>query len=94
MSSGSGINLSNSNPTGCLNDAVRQHNQEHNTCLEELEREVFLARVFNALESLIHTFQTRGPGAVQHLYYRHWLHRYVKGLSGCMGVLIDCTYTC
>ncbi|XP_050714900.1 mucin-19-like isoform X2 [Eriocheir sinensis] len=71
---GSGINLSNSNPTGCLNDAIRQHNQEHNTCLEELEREVFLARVFNALESLIHTFQNRGPGAVQHLYYRHWLH--------------------
>lgn len=39
---------------------------------------MFLARVFNALENLIHTFQNRGPGAVQHLYYRHWLHRYAQ----------------
>ena len=73
------MNLSNSNPTGCLNDAIRQYNQDHNTDLAELEREVFLARVFNTLEDLIHMFQTRGPGAVQTLYYKHWLHRYVLG---------------
>lgn len=83
---GCGVNLSNSNPTGCVNDAIRQYNQEHNTELAELEREVFLARVFNALEDLIHTFQTQGPGAVQHLYYKHWLHRYVLyGFVGAVG---------
>uniref|UniRef100_A0A0P4VYC8 BPL/LPL catalytic domain-containing protein n=1 Tax=Scylla olivacea TaxID=85551 RepID=A0A0P4VYC8_SCYOL len=71
---GCGVNLSNSNPTGCINDAIRQYNQEHNTELAEFEREVFLARVFNALEELIHTFQTQGPGAVQHIYYKYWLH--------------------
>lgn len=71
------MNLSNSNPTGCLNDAIRQYNQEHNTELAEFEREVFLARVFNALEELINTFQTQGPAAVQHTYYKYWLHRYI-----------------
>lgn len=71
---GCGVNLSNSNPTGCLNDAIRQYNQEHNTELAEFEREVFLARVFNALEELINTFQNQGPAAVQHTYYKYWLH--------------------
>ena len=76
--------MSNSNPTGCLNDAIKQYNQEHNTRLAEFEREVFLARVFNALEELIDTFQTQGPGAVQHIYYKYWLHRYI--LFGFMGI--------
>ncbi|KAK4319414.1 hypothetical protein Pmani_009649 [Petrolisthes manimaculis] len=71
---GCGVNLSNSNPTVCINDAVRQHNLDHNTSLPELDRETFLARVFNALENLIDTFQSKGPGAVQPLYYKYWLH--------------------
>ncbi|XP_071518260.1 uncharacterized protein Hcs isoform X3 [Panulirus ornatus] len=72
---GCGVNLSNSNPTYCINDAVRQHNKEHNTSLCELDRESFLARIFNAFEDLIEVFQTKGPGAVQHHYYKYWLHR-------------------
>lgn len=72
---GCGVNLSNSNPTGCINDAVRQHNLDHNTSLPELDRETFLARVFNVLEDLIDTFQSVGPGAVKPLYYKYWLHR-------------------
>lgn len=72
---GCGVNLSNSNPTVCINDAVRQHNLDHNTSLPELDRETFLARVFNALEDLIDTFQSVGPGAVKPLYYKYWLHR-------------------
>lgn len=73
--SGCGVNLSNSNPTYCINDAVRQYNRDNITSLTELDRETFLARVFNAFEDLIDTFQTKGPGAAQHLYYKYWLHR-------------------
>ncbi|XP_042229880.1 biotin--protein ligase-like isoform X2 [Homarus americanus] len=71
---GCGVNLSNSNPTYCINDAVRQHNKEYKSSLCELDRETFLARVFNSIEELIETFQAKGPGAVQHIYYKYWLH--------------------
>ncbi|XP_069191803.1 uncharacterized protein [Procambarus clarkii] len=71
---GCGVNLSNSNPTYCINDAIRQHNKEHNTSLSELDRETFLARIFNYFEDLIETFQVKGPGAAQHIYYKYWLH--------------------
>ncbi|XP_042875754.1 uncharacterized protein LOC122255619 isoform X2 [Penaeus japonicus] len=71
---GCGINLSNSNPTYCINDAVRQHNKEHKTSLPEIDRETFLARVFNHFEGLIDTFQTDGPEAVCPIYYKYWLH--------------------
>ncbi|KAK8720034.1 hypothetical protein OTU49_013609, partial [Cherax quadricarinatus] len=71
---GCGVNLSNSNPTYCINDAVREYNKEHNTSLPELDRETYLARVFNYFEDLIDIFQTKGPGAVQPIYYKYWLH--------------------
>lgn len=72
---GCGINLSNSNPTYCINDAVRQHNKEHKTSLPEIDRETFLARIFNHFEGLIDTFQKDGPEAVCPIYYKYWLHR-------------------
>ncbi|XP_047490025.1 uncharacterized protein LOC125039795 isoform X2 [Penaeus chinensis] len=71
---GCGINLSNSNPTYCINDAVRQHNKEHKTSLPEIDRETFLARIFNHFEDLIDTFQRDGPEAVCPIYYKYWLH--------------------
>ncbi|ROT63683.1 putative biotin--protein ligase [Penaeus vannamei] len=71
---GCGINLSNSNPTYCINDAVRQHNKEHKTSLPEIDRETFLARIFNHFEGLIDTFQKDGPEAVCPIYYKYWLH--------------------
>ncbi|KAK7047991.1 hypothetical protein SK128_020642 [Halocaridina rubra] len=71
---GCGVNLSNSNPTYCINDAIRQHNRENGTRLAEIEREVFVARTFNAFERLLDDFQRDGPPAVLSKYYRYWLH--------------------
>ncbi|XP_066944658.1 microtubule-associated protein futsch isoform X5 [Macrobrachium rosenbergii] len=71
---GCGINLSNSNPTYCINDAIRQHNKDNDANLPELEREVFFARTFNAFEQLVNDFQKSGPEAVVHKYYKYWLH--------------------
>ncbi|XP_064083584.1 uncharacterized protein LOC135199452 isoform X5 [Macrobrachium nipponense] len=71
---GCGVNLSNSNPTYCINDAIRQHNKDNNANLPELEREVFFARTFNAFEQLVNDFQKSGPEGVVHKYYKYWLH--------------------
>ncbi|XP_068212277.1 serine-rich adhesin for platelets-like isoform X1 [Palaemon carinicauda] len=71
---GCGVNLSNSNPTYCINDAIRQHNKDNDDNLPELEREVFFARTFNAFEQLVEVFQKSGPEAVVQKYYKYWLH--------------------
>ena len=70
-----GINLSNSKPTGCINDAIQRYNQEHGADLQPLLNEVLLARTVNCIESLIEDFQRNGPDSFQEKYYKRWLHR-------------------
>ncbi|XP_077360331.1 biotin--protein ligase isoform X2 [Festucalex cinctus] len=71
---GCGFNVSNSNPTLCVNDLIRQHNIQHNRKLEALSCAQLIARTVSCLESLIDCFQHGGAQEILPLYYERWLH--------------------
>ncbi|KAL0117814.1 hypothetical protein PUN28_008894 [Cardiocondyla obscurior] len=71
---GAGINLSNSKPTSCINDAILQHNQKYGTKLETFSFEKYLALVFNELELLLDILQSGNTEHFYQLYYKYWLH--------------------
>ncbi|XP_047463271.1 biotin--protein ligase isoform X2 [Mugil cephalus] len=71
---GCGFNVTNSNPTVCINDLIQQHNIQHNCSLQPLSCEQLIARTVNSLEALISSFQQGGPDAVLPTYYKRWLH--------------------
>ncbi|XP_078416404.1 biotin--protein ligase isoform X2 [Cetorhinus maximus] len=72
---GCGFNVSNSNPTICINDIIQQHNKEHGTDLQPLRMDQLMARTVTILENLISIFQDKGPNGVLPLYYKRWVHR-------------------
>ncbi|KAJ7996983.1 hypothetical protein DPEC_G00224190 [Dallia pectoralis] len=71
---GCGFNVSNSNPTICINDLVMQHNREHGTSLQALSSAQLIGRSLTVLEELISAFQERGAEAALPLYYKRWVH--------------------
>ncbi|XP_072515791.1 biotin--protein ligase isoform X2 [Salminus brasiliensis] len=71
---GCGFNVSNSNPTICINDLVVQQNWERGGSLEPLSSAQLIARSVTLLEQLISQFQQQGPQAVLPLYYKRWVH--------------------
>ena len=72
---GCGFNVSNSNPTICLNDLVALHNREHGTGLAPLSISLLIARSVSTLEALIADVQEKGPDAALPTYYKRWMHR-------------------
>ncbi|KAM5336093.1 biotin--protein ligase isoform 2-T2 [Glossophaga mutica] len=71
---GCGFNVTNSNPTICINDLVAAYNREHGAALEPLRPDCLIARTVTALEQLMDRFQDGGPHAVLPLYYKYWVH--------------------
>ncbi|XP_032888335.1 biotin--protein ligase isoform X2 [Amblyraja radiata] len=71
---GCGFNVTNSNPTICINDIIQQHNKVHGTHLQLLRTDQLMARTVTVLENLISTFQTEGANGVLPLYYKRWVH--------------------
>ncbi|XP_011882761.1 PREDICTED: biotin--protein ligase isoform X2 [Vollenhovia emeryi] len=71
---GAGINLSNSKPTTCINDAILQYNQKYGTKLETFSYEKYLALVFNEMENLLDILQSGNTDHFYQLYYKYWLH--------------------
>ncbi|XP_053703840.1 biotin--protein ligase [Synchiropus splendidus] len=71
---GCGFNVSNSNPTACINDLIEQHNAENKCNLQPLNCSQLIARTVTCLEALISTFQRDGPDGVLPTYYKRWLH--------------------
>ncbi|KAM4620668.1 biotin--protein ligase isoform 2-T2 [Polymixia lowei] len=71
---GCGFNVSNSNPTICINDLVMKHNKEHRSNLEALNAAQLIARTVTSLEGLISAFQDQGPEAILPIYYKRWIH--------------------
>uniref|UniRef100_F6UEY9 Holocarboxylase synthetase n=1 Tax=Ornithorhynchus anatinus TaxID=9258 RepID=F6UEY9_ORNAN len=71
---GFGVNVSNSNPTVCINDLIEEHNRKHAGGLPPLHADALIARTLTALEGLLDAFQARGPDGVLPLYYKYWLH--------------------
>lgn len=73
---GCGFNVTNSNPTVCINDLIHQYNIQNNCNLQPLSCAQLIARTVTYLETLINTFQQGGPDAILHTYYKRWLHRW------------------
>nr|XP_055169495.1 biotin--protein ligase isoform X3 [Nyctereutes procyonoides] len=71
---GCGFNVSNSNPTICINDLVTEYNKQHKAELKPLRADELIARTVTVLEKLIDTFQDKGPNGVLPLYYKYWVH--------------------
>ncbi|XP_069745048.1 biotin--protein ligase isoform X2 [Narcine bancroftii] len=71
---GCGFNVTNSNPTICINQIILEHNKEHGTHLQPLRTDQLIAKTVTILENLINVFQTKGPNGVLPLYYKRWMH--------------------
>ncbi|KAI3373381.1 hypothetical protein L3Q82_021930, partial [Scortum barcoo] len=71
---GCGVNVTNSNPTVCINDLIQQYNMQHKCSLQPLSCAQLIARTVTCLEALISSFQHGGPDAVLPTYYKRWLH--------------------
>nr|XP_012638362.1 biotin--protein ligase [Microcebus murinus]XP_012638363.1 biotin--protein ligase [Microcebus murinus]XP_012638364.1 biotin--protein ligase [Microcebus murinus]XP_012638365.1 biotin--protein ligase [Microcebus murinus]XP_012638366.1 biotin--protein ligase [Microcebus murinus] len=71
---GCGFNVTNSNPTICINDLVAEYNKQHKAELKPLRADFLIARAVTTLERLIDTFQDQGPSGVLPLYYKYWVH--------------------
>ncbi|XP_035987500.1 biotin--protein ligase [Fundulus heteroclitus] len=71
---GCGINVTNSNPTVCINDLIHQYNKQNNCSLEPLSCSQLIALTLNCLEALITSFQQGGLDAFLPTYYKRWLH--------------------
>lgn len=77
---GLGVDLDNPNPTMCINELIRLHNEEFGTDLEPIAYERFFALVFNELERIYKTVQAGDLDYLYDLYYKYWLHRWVEFL--------------
>ncbi|KAF9411933.1 hypothetical protein HW555_009407 [Spodoptera exigua] len=72
---GTGVNISNSVPTMCLNDIITEHNKLHGTTLPLISIEKFLARYCSQLERIIDYMSSDGGiDAFFEQYYQYWLH--------------------
>lgn len=71
---GCGFNVTNSNPTICINDLIEEHNKQHGAGLKPLRADCLIARAVTVLEKLIDRFQDQGPDGVLPLYYKYWVH--------------------
>ncbi|XP_069727812.1 biotin--protein ligase isoform X1 [Phaenicophaeus curvirostris] len=71
---GFGFNVSNSNPTICINDLITKFNKEEGTTLKPLTTDCLIARTVTVLERLIDIFQEKGPNGVLPRYYKYWIH--------------------
>uniref|UniRef100_A0A3P8VAW9 Holocarboxylase synthetase n=1 Tax=Cynoglossus semilaevis TaxID=244447 RepID=A0A3P8VAW9_CYNSE len=69
-----GFNVTNSNPTICINDLVRQFNVQNRSSLQPLSCPQLIARTLTCLDSLVSSFQRGGADAVLPTYYKRWLH--------------------
>ncbi|CAK1545560.1 unnamed protein product [Leptosia nina] len=72
---GTGVNISNSVPTICVNDIISEYNTRERTSLAPLSIEKFLARYCSQLERIIDYLNSDGGvDAFLEQYYQYWLH--------------------
>ena len=74
---GCGVNVTNSDPTTCINDLLAQYSSGHDTVLQPLTIEQLIGLSVSKMEQLIDLFQTCGKDAFLELYYSRWLHTWV-----------------
>uniref|UniRef100_A0A7S4HNG7 BPL/LPL catalytic domain-containing protein n=1 Tax=Vannella robusta TaxID=1487602 RepID=A0A7S4HNG7_9EUKA len=68
--SGVGINVSNCEPTTCINQLLQNANIKN----LEFSRETVLAEFCNSFESMFETFRIEGFAPFNDQYCEHWLH--------------------
>lgn len=73
---GCGVNVSNSQPTICVNDIIQLHNAERGSNLTTLSTSQVLATAVSAMETTLTQFQKKGHLDFCQQYYKYWLHRY------------------
>ncbi|XP_063832731.1 uncharacterized protein LOC135081876 [Ostrinia nubilalis] len=79
---GTGVNITNSQPTMCVNDIIAEHNKRHGTSLAPISVERFLARYCSELErTLEYMASDGGVQAFLEQYYQYWLHTYCSELE-------------
>ncbi|XP_076445660.1 uncharacterized protein LOC143283340 [Babylonia areolata] len=71
---GCGVNVSNNQPTVCINSIIQDYNQAHGSSLKPLTTSEVLAHIVSALETLVAQFQEKGHQDFCQLYYKYWLH--------------------
>lgn len=78
---GAGLNVSNSNPTACVNDVIRQANFEkmkqsadQTSVLKELTKEEVLARIITIFEQLMEKCTREGLNQFKNQLYKYWIH--------------------
>ncbi|CAN8024721.1 unnamed protein product [Ixodes persulcatus] len=72
---GCGMNVSNSQPTLCINDIAKVVSRNaRQECPRPLTSEEVIAKALNELEFLVATFQGGGVNMILQDYYRYWLH--------------------
>ncbi|XP_062596841.1 biotin--protein ligase-like [Saccostrea cucullata] len=71
---GCGFNVSNTNPTICINDVIKLFNKEQSTSLPLLSKEKLMARTINIIEEIVNEFQRNGRTEFCKKYYQRWLH--------------------
>lgn len=80
---GIGLNVSNSQPTTCLDDIIRSRLEQQQQQQQGVEQQVqpvrvckeqLLACVLNHLESCFDTFQAQGFDPLRPLYLSSWMH--------------------
>jgi len=71
------VNVTNKDPTVCINDLVQRLNDLDSRSKPELfSVEELIARSLSVLEDLIDKFETKeGRRLILDQYYTHWLHR-------------------
>lgn len=72
---GCGINLSNSSPTVCINDLIKDHNVKNTIQLADIKYEQLLALTFTELERIFKIIQSGDLNYFYDLYDKLWLHR-------------------
>ncbi|XP_060805939.1 biotin--protein ligase [Amyelois transitella] len=72
---GTGMNITNSVPTTCINDIISDHNRRHGTNLAPISIEIFLARYCSQLERILDYLDSEnGVQALLEQYYQYWMH--------------------
>ncbi|XP_047511746.1 biotin--protein ligase isoform X2 [Pieris napi] len=72
---GTGVNISNSVPTTCVNDMISEYNTREGASLAPISIEKFLARYCSQLEIIIdNLISERGVDNFLKEYYEYWLH--------------------
>ncbi|XP_076390314.1 holocarboxylase synthetase-like protein isoform X2 [Megachile rotundata] len=71
---GVGVNLSNQNPTCCINDIVNIFNEKYHKKLQTISYELYYAIVFNAIEKWFNIVQNGDIDLFLDAYYTYWMH--------------------